>query len=240
MEFKLNNGVILVDECDLSLLKKYHWYIVKNKHTSYVFSNIRNKNHDSTTIKMHRLIMNVPEGYVVDHINGDGLDNRRENLRVCKQLHNCWNTKISPKPYYRKDINKYNCDISINNHNIHLGYCDNEQESIKRFNEVHEIRNDFIDGNLSVIEANKLVHKIKMKYQVNTPKYVSYFQSVDKYVKSKKLRDEYKDYGPKPKNTKISKKDKEFIKNSSIKQIELAKMFNISPQYVNNIKKGRR
>lgn len=44
---------------------------------------------------MHRYIMDAPKGMVVDHINGDSLDNRRENLRVCTQSQNRMNaTKI--------------------------------------------------------------------------------------------------------------------------------------------------
>lgn len=42
---------------------------------------------------MHRYIMQPPRGFVVDHINGDKLDNRRENLRVCLQAHNTANQK---------------------------------------------------------------------------------------------------------------------------------------------------
>jgi len=40
---------------------------------------------------MHRMIMQPPEGMVVDHINGNGLDNRRCNLRICTQEQNARN-----------------------------------------------------------------------------------------------------------------------------------------------------
>jgi len=40
---------------------------------------------------MHRAIVKPPRGYVVDHVNGDGLDNRRENLRVCTLSENAQN-----------------------------------------------------------------------------------------------------------------------------------------------------
>lgn len=43
------------------------------------------------TVRLHRLIMNAPEGMVVDHLNGDKLDNRRSNLRLCSQLENAKN-----------------------------------------------------------------------------------------------------------------------------------------------------
>lgn len=47
---------------------------------------------------MHRLIMNAPPELDVDHINGDALDNRRCNLRLCTMSQNCMNKKKTTKP----------------------------------------------------------------------------------------------------------------------------------------------
>lgn len=48
---------------------------------------------DRKTIYMHRELMNPPEGMEVDHINGNGLDNRKANLRVCTKEENQQNSK---------------------------------------------------------------------------------------------------------------------------------------------------
>lgn len=48
---------------------------------------------------MHRLIMNAEENKVIDHINRNKLDNRKENLRICQQSDNCKN-KIAKKGYF--------------------------------------------------------------------------------------------------------------------------------------------
>jgi len=45
-------------------------------------------------ISIHRIVMNPPKGMVVDHINGNALDNRKENLRVCTYSQNSCNKKI--------------------------------------------------------------------------------------------------------------------------------------------------
>ena len=51
---------------------------------------------------MHRLIMNNPIGLVVDHINNQTLDNRRENLRIVSQSENMANRIDRKNKYYRK------------------------------------------------------------------------------------------------------------------------------------------
>jgi hypothetical protein len=46
------------------------------------------------TLLLHRLLLSPPEGLVCDHVNGDGLDNRRANLRVCTFGENLMNTRL--------------------------------------------------------------------------------------------------------------------------------------------------
>lgn len=75
---KIDNDI--VDKC-----KEHHWLInTFNRKTQrdyfYVISN--------QSILLHRFIMNAKKGMVVDHINGDTLDNRRRNLQVCFQREN--------------------------------------------------------------------------------------------------------------------------------------------------------
>lgn len=72
---------MLVDD-SFPRAKKRGWRIYKD---GYV--------RDSRGVAMHREIAGAPDGKVVDHINGDPLDNRRENLRVCTQQQNLWNGK---------------------------------------------------------------------------------------------------------------------------------------------------
>ena len=79
----------LVDAEDYEWLNQYQWYAaISNRGIFYA-----RRNSPDGVVSMHRLIMQAPEGMVVDHINGNGLDNRRCNLRICTQYENALNSR---------------------------------------------------------------------------------------------------------------------------------------------------
>jgi hypothetical protein len=94
-EIKLSNGLVtIVDDEDYEDLSQYKWgYHKGGNHARRAFWITPKKR---GTIEMHRLIMKPPKDMVVDHINMDGLDNRRANLRVCTFKQNCQNRKVRP------------------------------------------------------------------------------------------------------------------------------------------------
>lgn len=71
------------DESDVDFIKKYKWRAYKDGNTYYISAYIEGR-----TRQLHRVLMNPPHGMVVDHINSDGLDNRRCNLRICTLTEN--------------------------------------------------------------------------------------------------------------------------------------------------------
>lgn len=84
--------------------------------------------HGKTFVYMHRLIMNPPKHKTVDHINGDPLDNRKSNLRVCTFKDNMKNKKLYSNntsgfkgAYYNKRGDNYYSIISVKGKNKHLG-----------------------------------------------------------------------------------------------------------------------
>lgn len=79
----------LVDDEDFPILDKVSWYF--NSH-GYADRKPRKK-----SLSMHRFLMGDPKGMKIDHINGDGLDNRKANLRICTHQQNLYNSKLSKK-----------------------------------------------------------------------------------------------------------------------------------------------
>lgn len=78
-EIILSNGKIaIVDNEDFKRLNKYKWSFVQG----YAFRNTH-RNRKNGTVRMHREILKAPMGTDVDHKNGNRLDNRKENIRVC-------------------------------------------------------------------------------------------------------------------------------------------------------------
>lgn len=89
---------VKVDNEDYELLKEFYWYSRYHHQEIYAVTNSTKKFKEmygdvftTQRVYMHRFIMRPEDGLVVDHIKGNGLDNRRSNLRVVTQKENCRN-----------------------------------------------------------------------------------------------------------------------------------------------------
>lgn len=82
----------MVDDCDYGELSKYRWGY--HKSGGYASRVINLGNRKQRTILMHRQILSVPVGVSTDHINGNGRDNQRHNLRQCSHADNLKNQKL--------------------------------------------------------------------------------------------------------------------------------------------------
>ena len=83
---------------------------------------------------LHNALMQPPIGYVVDHINGDSLDCRKQNLRIVKPSDNMLNKKTYKNSKHRgvsKQGNKYIARIQVNNKPIYLGRFTTLEEAIQ-------------------------------------------------------------------------------------------------------------
>jgi HNH endonuclease/AP2 domain len=137
VEINLGNGLkTIVDLDSLEKLKSLDvkWYPHFDYNRFYAYASLKD-----TTIKMHRLLTNAPPGKVVDHINGDSLDNRVENLRVCSQIENGHNRSRLNKNNssgvrgvsFHKASGKWRAFIRVDRKQIHLGLFDNKSDAEK-------------------------------------------------------------------------------------------------------------
>jgi hypothetical protein len=125
----------IVDDEDYERISLFNWYAEKSRKKIYAVRKSGNK-----TIRMHRFIMEPPTGYAVDHINGNGLDNRKINLRICKQTQNCQNRKPNRNSFSKYKGVSYFCKkwvsmIRINGKLKYLGRHETEIEAAVAYNE---------------------------------------------------------------------------------------------------------
>lgn len=83
----------IVDSDDYDFLMQWKWYYNSGYAIRTQYFGLINGKENRKAILMHRLILNTPDGFETDHINGDQLDNRRCNLRICTHALNMWNQK---------------------------------------------------------------------------------------------------------------------------------------------------
>lgn len=87
-------GVIVDDDVRADLEDKYRWYILKSRNCrpQYVQGYLPA---DKSRFYLHRMVVGAKEGQCVDHINGNGLDNRRSNLRIVAHRENLQNVGLA-------------------------------------------------------------------------------------------------------------------------------------------------
>lgn len=130
------NKVALVDDVDYLYLSQFTW----NYHGKQYASRNFYKNGRQTIVLMHREIMN-PGKLHVDHINRNGLDNRRGNLRLATNEENRRNAKIRSdntsgfRGVWKNSSGKYKAEIKYKSKKYHLGVYPTAGEAALAYNE---------------------------------------------------------------------------------------------------------
>jgi HNH endonuclease/AP2 domain len=137
----INGHEVMWSDEDHAIVTSYKWGAHSYKKNDgpdrfYVSSKV-----DGKTVYLHRLLTNAPKGIDVDHINGNGLDNRRENLRLASRSQNAAN-----KPSYNgSSIYKGVCRaptksprwrawFMVNKKSVYLGSFKTELEAARAYN----------------------------------------------------------------------------------------------------------
>lgn len=137
----------LVDDCLYEYLNQWKWFCKDNGYAIRRVSNgKRDKKYLYKTIYMHRVVNQTPSNKITDHINGNKLDNRIENLRTADKRLNATNAKIRKNNttgvkgcYWEDRVKKWRLQIKVNYKNIHLGYF-NKIEEAKLVRSLAEIK----------------------------------------------------------------------------------------------------
>jgi hypothetical protein len=132
-EIKLSKGfVALVDDEDYEYLNQWKWYVYIDRIYYYA---LRRDNKSGKRIKMHRVILNAPDNIFVDHIDHNGLNNQRNNIRLCNNAQNQWNMKGRRNGLKGVSVEKYcfRAAIKYQNKTIHLGSFKTEIEAGKAY-----------------------------------------------------------------------------------------------------------
>ena len=142
-EIKLTQGKLaLVDDEYFEYLNQFKWFAHKKKNGFYAERNIPIDNCKQKTQMMHRIILgDIPKILDVDHIDGNGLNNQKYNLRSCTHQQNMMNRKSNKNTSskYRgvtwdKKTRKWYVSIFTNYKRIYIGYFINEIEAALAYN----------------------------------------------------------------------------------------------------------
>ena len=144
IEIELTQGKIaLIDDEDWDLVSGYRWHActTPRHNTWYAQAHTRRADGTWTKIKMHRLILGLTDPRVhTDHIDGDGLNNRRGNLRACSNSENqrnrgsqANNTSGFKGVSWDKETGKWAANIRVNGKQKRLGRHDTPEEAYQAY-----------------------------------------------------------------------------------------------------------
>ena len=138
---RLTRGLwAIVDPEWYERLQKYKWHAKGGKGECYAARGYRRKG--KTVVEwMHKVILPVPRGFVVDHINRNTLDNRRANLRIATLGQNAMNSRRRGKTggskykgvSWDKNAKNWRAMIHVNRRAMYLGGFDDEVEAAKAY-----------------------------------------------------------------------------------------------------------
>lgn len=130
----------IVDPQDFYWLNGYEWFAEGKGDLIYAMRPLLSSTKQSRMIRMHREIMNAPHGILVDHHNNNGLDNRRDNLRLATHSQNMQNRrkqKNTSSKYIGVNFDKFSgqwrARITYNGKKLHLGRFDSEIDAARAY-----------------------------------------------------------------------------------------------------------
>lgn len=129
--------VVLVDDSDWSALLQYRWLRSESKKNHvYAVTSIKHRN-----VYMHKMLL--PDAKLVDHKDGNGLNNQRDNLRASNYSINQANRKVIKRPgatskykgvHFDKTHNRFVASLMVSGKPKRMGKFTNELDAAKAYN----------------------------------------------------------------------------------------------------------
>ena len=146
MKVCIDNKEVLIDDEDFDTFNKYRWYIQKDK-GDLRYVRCKGKINGVQAMRLHRLLLEAPFGTVVDHINHNGLDNRRSNLRLLQNnRQNLLNRRISVNNKSGKRgvrwmprQRKWRAEITVNYKTVYLGQSVSKDDCSRMYEEARKL-----------------------------------------------------------------------------------------------------
>ena len=148
-----SGDVTLISDEDLERVAEWAWR-KKTVRPGVNYVEMANKK-SKPGIPLHRFIMNPPDGLLVDHKDGDGMNNQRENLRICTNADNVRNRKLHSNSttgykgvWFYNSHKKYSASIMSHGNKYFLGLYDDPIEAARAYDKkARELHGEFARPN---------------------------------------------------------------------------------------------
>ena len=129
----------LIDDDDFDEINKLSCFANKIGKSWYALCSVWDENKRATVL-MHRHILNAPKYLLVDHIDGNGLNNQKSNLRLCTHSDNMHNSKKQENNTsgykgvtWHKGRKLWQAQIMVNGKSMYLGRFANKEEAARAY-----------------------------------------------------------------------------------------------------------
>lgn len=128
--------VAFVDDRDFERASAFKWSLKRSGKNLYAHRRL-----GTSSITLHRFLVGLPPGVgKIDHWDGDGLNNQRDNIRVCSPTQNMRNRRPNDNHSskykgvgWRKSLGKWYASIRVNGRLIHLGFFRRETSAARAY-----------------------------------------------------------------------------------------------------------
>lgn len=135
----------IIDASDVGHVAGRNWYACTCSNITYAHSRFHIPGIGARPVKLHRLLLQPGEGLFVDHIDGDGLNNRRSNLRVATKGENNINRGMQKNNstgfkgvFWHRQRAKWMAQIGHHKRCVHLGLFDTPEEASLAYREASQ------------------------------------------------------------------------------------------------------